>query len=611
MKRKILSAILLFVSVVSIAQQKVIVIKNTTPDQDMTPVVYDALKASNFKNVKLIFSKGIYHFYPEKAFGKYHAVTNHDNSYKYFAFPLLNSEGIEIDGSGSDFIFHGIITPFLVEKSSGVKLKNFSVDWDHPFYLQGRVIESDSKNKSMILKLNPMTPFELEGNRLSFSTQGQSHPFLGETMVFDPATNAVAYNAQNNLLNSKISKTVVAERIEDDEFLLKGKFNPADSGLVYVFKGTNGSNRYAPVCHLKDSRDIRLEDINIYHAGGMGVIGEKSEDIYLNRVNVMLREGTDRMVTTTADATHFCNCRGKLVIENCLFENMLDDATNVHGTYIRIHKIVNSNTVQAGVKHHQQFDYDFAAAGDVINFVHNETLLPLSEGTIKSVSVINNQLLEIEFEDTLPAELEVGDALDNITWYPELLFRNNVVRNNRARSILISTRNKTIIENNSFSSMMTSILFEGDLNYWYESGSVNDVIVRNNKFFDCVYGGGKGAVIWINPRMQETDPMNPYEKNILIENNTFQTFDNKILDAKSVENLVFRNNTIVESGTYPKLYPNDPTIELVDCLNSSISGNTYKGSVKGRIVIDSNSLNGLSIDKKQIGFGKFSTNTQK
>ena len=84
------------------------------------------------------------HFYPERAIGKYHAVTNHDNSYKYFAFPLIGCTNIEIDGGGSDFIFHGVMTPFLVENSMGIKLKNFSIDWKEPFYLQAEVLESNA-----------------------------------------------------------------------------------------------------------------------------------------------------------------------------------------------------------------------------------------------------------------------------------------------------------------------------------------------------------------------------------------------------------------------------------------------------------------------------------
>lgn len=90
-----------------------------------------------------------------------------------------------------------------------------------------------------------------------------------------------------------------------------------------------------------------------------------------------------------------------------------------------------------------------------------------------------------------------------MSWYPELIFRNNVVRNNRARSILVSTPRKVIIEGNTFSSMMSAILFEGDMDHWYESGAVRDVTIRNNKFLDGTYGGADFPTIFINPHQKK------------------------------------------------------------------------------------------------------------
>ena len=161
----------------------------------------------------------------------------------------------------------------------------------------------------------------------------------------------------------------------------------------------------------------------------MGFIAEKSEDIHLDNVDVRLRDGTDRMVTTTADATHFCNCRGKVIIENCLFENMLDDAANVHGTYLKVDRILSGNKVLAKLNHRQQFGYDFADAGDRIRIVDAVSILPKAEVSVTSYRQINEVYAEISFSDDIKDDIAVGDGLENISWYPELYFRNNIVRN--------------------------------------------------------------------------------------------------------------------------------------------------------------------------------------
>ena len=224
-------------------------------DKDITPIVLEALQQADFKDAILVFPKGTYHFYPERAIGKYHAVTNHDNSYKYFAFPLIGCTNIEIDGGGSDFIFHGVMTPFLVENSMGIKLKNFSIDWKEPFYLQAEVLESNALEQYVDIAVNPMTKTEFEGNRLGFVTNGLSLPFLGESMVFDPKTNAVAYNAQSYLLNGVASRKTFDQSLGGNNYRIKARFakTPAPAGLIYVFKGPNRSNRLAPAIHLTNS----------------------------------------------------------------------------------------------------------------------------------------------------------------------------------------------------------------------------------------------------------------------------------------------------------------------------------------------------------------------
>lgn len=569
--------------------------------EDLTPIVYQVLQENNFKNVKLVFPQGKYHFHPDKAFGKYHHITNHDNSYKYFAFPLVNGKNIEIDGQGSEFIFHGIITPFLVENSENVVLRNFSIDWEVPFYVQGTVVARNEKEMTMDIRFNDESMLKHEGDRLIMTSNGQNHAILGEDMVFDPERRAVVYRAEDYLIHNHGSKFISAQKLEaPNTYRLKAPFTqkPAPEGLVYVFKGEYGNNRLAPAIHVTDSKGFTANHINIYHAGGMGVIGEKSEDIYLDNVNIKLQENSERLVTTTADATHFCNCKGDLIIENCLFENMLDDATNVHGTYLKIFEILGSNKLSAQIRHPQQMDYDFANTGDLIQLVDGETLLPLEKNELKQVTKINNGYYILEFKNNFSGNLKTGDGLENITWYPVLTFRNNVVRNNRARSILISTRNKTLIENNTFSSMMTSILFEGDLNYWHESGAVEDVTVRNNVFYDNAYGGAKASVIWINPQMKRIVPDQPYEHNIRIENNEFRTFDRSILDAKSVGGLVFKGNKIIQSTTFEPIWANRHSVELSHCVDAVISDNTYEGEGQFTIQMDEESKKTASVDNK-------------
>ena len=574
---------------VSVAAQERTVV--TVPEhaapgcRDYTPVVRSILEKHPEGNLTLLFPKGEYHFSRTYARAKYHAVTNHDNGYKYFAFPLEGMRNVTVDGQGSEFIFHDVMTPFLVEGSENVLLTNFTIDWEEPFYIQGEVVTSDPEAGSMDLHLTDFSRTVMEGDRLVLTNNGQALPFLGETMVFDPRTGAVAYNAAKFLLGGVRTRTAEARRLPDGGYRITAGFagRPAPVGMVYVFKGPNGSNRLAPAIHVKDSEGFTARHLVIHHAGGMGVIAEKSGDLHLDDVDVRLRPGSGRMVTTTADATHFCNCRGQVVIENCLFENMLDDATNVHGTYLKVERVVDDRTLIARLNHPQQFDYDFAAAGDEIRVVAARTLAPKGCNRVVSCRKLNEVYALVRFEEPVGPDVAAGDGLENMSWYPELTFRNNVVRNNRARSILLSSGRKMVVENNTFSSMMTSILFEGDLDHWHESGAVSDVVIRNNTFLDCCYGGNKASVIWINPHVEELPEGVFYERSIVIEGNRFRSFDRSVLNARSVDGLVFRNNVIEPSGTYSQLFPEMPEIRTEHVSGFVCTGNVHKGPAPAEV----------------------------
>ena len=90
----------------------------------------------------------------------------------------------------------------------------------------------------------------------------------------------------------------------------------------------------------------------------------------------------------------------------------------------------------------------------------------------------------------LPEQLPEGPlSMENLTWYPDVVMRKNIIRDNRARSALITTKGKVLIEDNYFSSQMHGILIEGDNNSWYESGAVQDVTIRNNTFVNSGFEG--------------------------------------------------------------------------------------------------------------------------
>lgn len=432
--------------------------------QDMTPFVYTLLESIPAdKPVKLVFPEGTYHFRPEFAAGKYHCITNHDNGYRHFAFPLTGRRNIEIDGGGSEFIFHGRIIPFLIEDSHGVTLRNFTVDWEVPFTLEAKVTTADAETQRVEIEIPDEFGHAVENGKLIMRAEGWEERIPGENIVFDPRTMATAYRSDDYYIPKPDNFDIRVTPTAPGRYELHTRFVRAlpPVGTILTFKGVFTQNRHSPAIHATASSGVLVEDVTIHHCGGMGLIAEKADNVTVRRLQVVLRKGSPRMITTTADATHFCNCRGTVLIEECVFENMLDDATNVHGSYVRVTGITAPDQVIARINHPQQAGYEFAGKGDEIDVVDAETLLAKHTLRVKKSERINAHYIRLTFTAPVEGRLTVGDGLENMSWYPELIFRNNVVRNNRARSILVSTPRKVVVEGNTFSSMMSAILFEG------------------------------------------------------------------------------------------------------------------------------------------------------
>ena len=304
--------------------------------------------------------------------------------------------------------------------------------------------------------------------------------------------------------------------------------------------------------------------------------------------NVCLRgENDPRYFTTQADATHFSGCKGKIISRNGLYEGMMDDAINVHGTYLKVIKRIDDRTLVGRYMHDQTWGFEWGRPEDEVQFIRSSTMeLVGSQNSITAIVPYDKEEVQgarefvISFRDPVEAVInaESGFGIENLTWTPEVLFADNVIRNNRARGALFSTPKKTIAENNLFDHTSgTAILLCGDCNGWYETGACRNVIIRKNRFVNALTNMFQftNAVISIYPEIPDLKSQQKYfhggvEEGIVIEDNEFDTFDAPILYAKSVDGLVFRNNNIRMNTEYKPFHWNKSRFLLERVTNAKI-----------------------------------------
>ena len=544
----------------------------------------------------LVLGEGRYDFHPGDAAKREYYVSNHDqNQPKCVGIPVEDMHDFVLDGQGAELVFHGSMMPLSLVRSTKCALRNFSIDFDNPHITQITITENSAEN-GISFRPAPWVRYKINADRNFIATGDDwtNRPQWG--IAFEGDTRHIGYGTSD--LSCPISNVIPQE---DGSLRVPGwKDARLKPGTVIALRGWG---RPAPGIFMSHSLKTKLYNVRVHYAEGMGLMAQMCEDITLDGFGVCLKGKDDpRYFTTQADATHFSGCRGKIVSVNGLYEGMMDDAINVHGTYLKVVKRVDDYSLEARYMHHQSWGFDWGYEGDKVQFVRSSTMELLEQQneiagitaldpspTASSEGMNGVHIYRLSFKKPLPEEIngKEGYGIENLNWTPEVRFAGNTVRNNRARGALFSTPRKVVAEDNIFDHTSgCAILLCGDCNGWYETGACRDVTIRRNHFINALTSQFQftSAIISIYPEIPNLAGQKKLfhggkKKNaIRIEDNVFETFDAPILYAKSVDGLLFRGNKLYKNTDYPPMHWNKNSFFLQNVRNVDIKNVLYDHS---------------------------------
>mgnify|MGYP001635080999 CR=1 FL=1 len=541
------------------------------------------IKSQTRKGEHIILSlrPGVYDFYPDSCTNKTLFISNHDqDNPKNIGILLDGWENLTFDGNGARLLFHGRMLPVVLTGSSGCTLRNLSIDFPNPHIAQVEIIGSDS-NDGTTFRISPEVKCRIDGSgRLETYGRGWTlNPRMG--IAFNPESGHILYNT-----GDLWCPTDSIIRIDSRTFRAPHWYDKRLSAGTIV--ALRDGERPTPGIFLYEDANTLIENVDVHYAEGMGVLAQTCTDITLRDFRVSIPEGSGRYFTTQADATHFSGCKGLISSTGGLYEGMMDDAINVHGTYLRAVRRIGADTLQASYMHPQTYGFTWGHAGDTVQIISSRTMEIVGEkNTIKSIRPIDRKTadgaktFEIVFENPLPQQVRDGGAfgIENLTWTPKVVFSDNIVRNNRARGALFSTPRRTVVENNLFDHTSGSaILLCGDCNGWYETGACRDVQIRGNRFINSLTSLYQftEAVISIHPVIPDIDAQQtpfhggPDVPGVIIEKNEFHSFDYPIVYAKSIDGLTIRGNRIVRTDSFAPFHKNSNHYNFIKVKNIEI-----------------------------------------
>ncbi len=530
-------------------------------------------KGSSDQEKIIRFEKGEYHFYWDSAEENTVYASNTDTVLQPDIRSAINIDGINnltIDGCGSEFIMHGRMIALRISESDNITLHNFS--WDFPTAGTFQMDIRGVGRHYVDYYIPEALQWKIEkGNIRWFEKSVFTDKEYWHVIGHYDSHCVVGYNSiTGNVSRYPLTKGPLAHRLRikqtGENTLRISYLKPVDKTLYFEGMSFELCPSYKRLCtgaFLSESSNISLENIGVHYMHGFAFLVQMCEDVLLRGCNFIPKEGSDRNCTSFADHIHVSGAKGKIHIESCRFSNAHDDPINIHGTFTRVKKAIDSKTLILEYVHDQQNGFQQYHKGDKVVFCNRENLSPYGDEMKFTVSEVVNPLSEglsakemkVTFEESLPEEIKLpaAYAAENVTYTPEVYIGDCVFEKIPTRGILCTTRKKVLIENNIFNGLtMTSIYLSNDCNDWYESGAIKDMTIRRNTFYikKSPYKGSKPA-IFIDPIVAKKEKVeSAVHKNITIENNEIYLEEDKAVIAMHTDNLSIRNNKIYFSPAY-------------------------------------------------------------
>ncbi len=487
------------------------------------------------KDLKIVFPKDTYDVMPDYCFERALHISNHGwNGYKRIALLLEDMENIELDFQDSTLVTHGVMTVAALVNSKNITIKNLTIENPQTGFMQTRVV-AHGDGYVDLEKVSGHEQFHIRRDGELAYTYYEANFDINCAIEFRTDTGEIEYGT-NDFPFEKYTWLMHFEDIGDNKLRIHGVKRYPPIGNIVVFYLTR---RLGCGFFCEDCAELNFENITVHSCVGMGLLAQTCHNICLD--NFSTRRHGDQYYTANVDATHFVNCTGLVKVENSLFEGQFDDALNIHGMYTRVEKICGNEMFVREV-HNQAKGIKIFREGDRIQAVNFNSLIPYTEKTVEAIEYINQDIIKLTLKESAE-DIIVGDNIESMNRSADLIFRNNIVRDNRARGMLIATRGKTVIENNFFHTSGAAILFEANGDYWYESGGTLDVTIRDNTFDRCCYARlGLGTIRCIPRKSIEEGKY--FNKNIKVIGNSFSMLNNPVVEFDNTENVVFKDNTV-------------------------------------------------------------------
>ena len=431
------------------------------------------------------------------------------------------------DGSDKTLILYGKrVVQLFHDHAEDVQWSGVALDIKRPPMSEFRVLNSHDNEAT--IQMAEGSDYKVENNRLRWVGDCGTTSWLS----LDLKSGALKRCNAPDRWNEAVALDMTDRKVQLT-FPEGAKALPANFQYINSWSGRDRLGVLNDRC-----KDIVFRDCRFHALAGMGLLSQFTENLTYDHVQVGPPPGTMRTCAAIQDIIHCANCRGLIRVESCDLAGMQDDAMNFHGIYLGITGKPSDHQLELTFRHRETYGFAPCQPGDELELTSPKNLRGypgVPHLKVVAVKQINPKVWVVTLDGLAP-DYKAGDVVDNVSWHPDLIIRNNYIHQDSVRGALITARGKVIVEGNTFENCaMPGILVAGDAHGYYESGAVRDLLITNNRFINCG--------IQVNPSGISSNLANPTHENIRVINNFFQNGDIGMDATRTIEVTGNRSST--------------------------------------------------------------------
>lgn len=510
--------------------------------------------------------------------GTYYAAPVSANDTHTFDFADYEVEGLHIKGNGCQLILlDNFLGCFNFSYSNNVTIENMTVDCLEPPTVQATVTAFDKSLQILTIETDrvytmledPRLADRITSKEANGTIRNKNNPYLLKE-------NCMNYYFCNSY--KKISDTEYQLALDPQTAALTNNNIEVGDKLTL----NNRKNTTTFIFDFRYSGTTTLKDITIYNSPGGGVIGLQNDGVMTLKNFQMLPDiSKDLWTCGTADGVHIQGSRGKVIMEDCLFSHLTDDAMNLYQWSGDVQKVISATEL------HVETIRSPLSVGDRLEIVEPSTGRILGTSKIKELLPVDGQRVDRKAHvilETPITGIKTGVETGAYYWYTkEKTFIGTEIRNctfqyNRGRGLVLCTSD-TLVEGCTFDTISNQAVqgwFDG-----HEGYELQNFVFRNNTVTGCNYltrevDNGQNGMVQISTN-NNGYVQSPFltHTNIEISGNKFTDYHGCAVGIGNCYNVTLTNNRF----------------NLKEASNSYSKNNAVFVSNSEKILIEGNQFN--------------------